>query len=163
MVHRRGLVDPVFLTVRAIIVNIEHTVIVVIFIDGFVKATVLVVVVPREGNPRIQIVGAIVIGDADAVAVLVRIAQVADEIVVKVRLCWIGHCRAIVSLVNEAIAVAVNVGTSVLFNVVFFVGNPANRAFWTQVVGVEDTVFVVVQILCQVSATVTVMVRKCVG
>ncbi len=61
-------------------------------------------------------------------------------------------------LVNVPVFVDVGVGTSVLFNVVFWGGDPADRAFGAQVVDVKDTIFVVIEILVVVDAPVAVVV-----
>ena len=90
VVHRGGvLVDPVFLAEQTIVIDIEHAVIIVIVIARFVLASVRVVVVPRKGNPSVDIVRTIVIWYRNTVSIFVSIARITYAVVVEVCLGWV--------------------------------------------------------------------------
>ena len=163
VVVHRGIVTPVLFAHGAGVVDVQHRIVVIVFIRGFVQATVAVVIVPREGDPRLDVVGAVVIGNGDAVTVFVGVAGITDTVVVEVGLGGVSDGRAIVGLVDEAVLVVVLIRASVRLNVALFGGNPPHRSLGAQVVFVENTILVVIQIFREVSTTVTVMVGNNVG
>ena len=142
----------------AAVKGVQHAVLIVVLVVAVVPASVTVVIVGGRGRPGVEVQGATVLGFQYAVVVGVVIAKVAHAVAVKVGLSGVIHVGADVRLVDPSVRIGVDVGASVALLVFLGCGNPADGSLRARVVVVKHAVFIVVEVLVVVPASVFVVV-----
>ena len=89
---------------RAVVVNIRHTVVVIVIVASVPFGVAVGILLVRVGDER-----AVVVFVHDQIVVVVVIAEVADTVLVVVALVWVSQPQAVVVFVQDTILVVIRV------------------------------------------------------